>query len=78
MKAWDAARTSENPERSFWTLVAHEEMLSDQFQRENIKYVPHFFAAAIVGENPRVFGVDMLPISSYALQSGNASAAEER
>lgn len=78
MKAWDAARTSENPERSFWTLVAHEEMLSDQFQRENIKYVPHFFGAAIVGENPRVFGVDMLPISSYALQSGNASAAEGR
>ena len=78
MKALDAARTSQNPERSFWTMVAHEEMLSDQFQRENIKYVPHFFAAAIVGENPRVFGVDMLPISSYALQSGNASAAEDR
>ena len=68
MKALNAARTSDNPERSFWTMVAHEEMLSDQFQRENIKYVPHFFGAAIVGENPRVFGVDMLPISSYAAQ----------
>lgn len=73
MKALDAARKSANPERSFWTMVANEHMLSDQFQRENIKYVPHFFAAAIVGENPRVFGVDMLPISSYALQSGNAA-----
>ena len=68
MKALNAARTSDNPERSFWTMVAHEEMLSDQFQRENIKYVPHFFGAAIVGENPRVFGVDLLPISSYAEQ----------
>ncbi len=68
MKALNAARTSDNPERSFWTMVAHEEILSDQFQRENIKYVPHFFGAAIVGENPRVFGVDLLPISSYAQQ----------
>jgi hypothetical protein len=78
MKALDAARKSDNPERSFWTMVAHEEMLSDQFQRENIKYVPHFFAAAIVGENPRVFGVDILPISSYALQSANTVTAGER
>ncbi len=68
MKALNAARSSDNPERSFWIMVAHEEILSDQFQRENIKYVPHFFGAAIVGENPRVFGVDLLPISSYAQQ----------
>jgi len=68
MKALNAARSSDNPERSFWIMVAQEEILSDQFQRENIKYVPHFFGAAIVGENPRVFGVDLLPISSYAQQ----------
>jgi pSer/pThr/pTyr-binding forkhead associated (FHA) protein len=75
LKALNAARTSDNPERSFWTMVAHEEILSDQFQRENIKYVPHFFGAAIVGENPRVFGVDLLPISSYAQQrSGDVTA----
>ena len=64
LKALNAARTADNPERSFWTMVVHEEILSDQFQRENIKYVPHFFGAAIVGENPRVFGVDLAPISS--------------
>jgi pSer/pThr/pTyr-binding forkhead associated (FHA) protein len=75
MKALDAARKSDNPERSFWTLVAHEEILSDQFQRENIKYVPHFFGAAIIGENPRVFGVDLLPISSYAQQRPTNLAA---
>lgn len=50
-------------ERSFWSLVASASQLSSQFQRENIKYVPKFFAAAIVGENPRVFGVDMGPLS---------------
>jgi pSer/pThr/pTyr-binding forkhead associated (FHA) protein len=76
LKALNAARTSDNPERSFWTMVAHEEILSDQFQRENIKYVPHFFGAAIVGENPRVFGVDLLPISSYAQQRSGDLAAD--
>jgi len=75
LKALNAARTADDPERSFWTMVAHEEILSDQFQRENIKYVPHFFGAAIVGENPRVFGVDLLPVSSYAQQrSGDVTA----
>ncbi|MGB9178245.1 MAG: FHA domain-containing protein [Pyrinomonadaceae bacterium] len=64
-KALNAARNSSNPERSFWTLVANSEQMSDQFQRENIKYVPKFFGAAIVGENPRVFGVEMGPLSTY-------------
>lgn len=64
-RALDAARNSSNPERSFWTLVANSEQMSDQFQRENIKYVPKFFGAAIVGENPRVFGVEMGPLSTY-------------
>jgi pSer/pThr/pTyr-binding forkhead associated (FHA) protein len=53
-----------NQERSFWTLVANQGKLSSQFQKENIKYVPKFFAAAIVGENPSVFGVKMQPVSS--------------
>ncbi|MEP6901632.1 MAG: transglycosylase SLT domain-containing protein [Actinomycetota bacterium] len=34
-----------------------------QFQEENIKYVPKFFAAAIIGENPKTFGINMLPLS---------------
>jgi membrane-bound lytic murein transglycosylase D len=64
-RALNAAKNSDNPERSFWTMVANADQMSDQFQREAIKYVPHFFGAAIVGENPRVFGVEMAPISSY-------------
>ena len=69
-----AMSKSDDPERSFWTMVAHSQILSDQFQREAIKYVPKFFAAAIVGENPRVFGVDMEPISSYTQQQSNVAA----
>lgn len=64
IRALNAAKNSDNPERSFWTMVANADMMSDQFQREAIKYVPHFFGAAIVGENPRVFGVELGPISS--------------
>ena len=55
--------------RSFWTLIANKNILQGgagkQFNAENIKYVPKFFAAAIVGENPQDFGVTLQPLSSY-------------
>jgi len=57
---------SENKERSFWTLVANSNKLDHYFQGENIKYVPKFFAAAIVGENPWAFGIQMQPLSTYS------------
>lgn len=57
---------SKNKERSFWTLVANSDKLDRFFQNENIKYVPKFFAAAIVGENPWAFALDMNPLSTYA------------
>ncbi len=50
-------------ERGFWSLVEGSSKLDKYFNGENIKYVPKFFAAAIVGENPRAFGVDMDPLS---------------
>ena len=62
-----------NKERSFWTLVANSDKLDRFFQNENIKYVPKFFAAAIVGENPWAFGLEMNPLSTYA---GSTSAGE--
>jgi len=34
-----------------------------QFEEENIKYVPKFFAAAMIGENPQTFGIDLPPLS---------------
>lgn len=52
-------------QRSFWTLVANAENLSKQFNMENIKYVPKFFAAAIIGENPQDFGLNLQPLSTY-------------
>lgn len=58
----------ENPDRSFWTLMANREKLDHYFQKENVNYVPRFFAAAIIGENPRVFGVRMNPLSSYSME----------
>ena len=56
---------SRNKERSFWTLIANSDKLDRFFQNENIKYVPKFFAAAIVGENPWAFGLEMNPLSTY-------------
>lgn len=52
--------------RDFWTLIANGDKLSKQFQAENFKYVPKFFAAAIVGENPQDFGLNLQPISTYS------------
>ncbi len=51
--------------RDFWTLIENGEKLSKQFQAENFKYVPKFFAAAIIGENPQDFGLALQPISTY-------------
>ena len=67
-------RSVSGSERSFWSLIANASHLSPQFQRENINYVPKFFAAAIVGENPRVFGVDMMPLSTYTVSTGSTAA----
>lgn len=52
--------------RDFWTLIEKGDILSKQFQAENFKYVPKFFAAAIIGENPQDFGLNLQPISSYS------------
>ena len=56
--------------RSFWTLAANKNILEGgagkQFNNENIKYVPKFFATAIIGENPQDFGVQLQPLSTYA------------
>jgi hypothetical protein len=51
--------------RDFWTLIAKGEILSSQFQSENFKYVPKFFAAAIIGEYPQDFGLNLQPVSTY-------------
>ncbi len=52
--------------RDFWTLISKGDILSKQFQSENFKYVPKFFAAAIVGEHPQDFGLKLQPLSTYS------------
>ena len=58
-----------NQNRSFWTLAANKNVMEGsagkQFNNENIKYVPKFFATAIIGENPQDFGVNLQPLSTY-------------
>jgi hypothetical protein len=56
---------SKSNERSFWTLLARREELDHWFRNENVKYVPKFFAAAIVGENPAAFGLRIRKLSTY-------------
>jgi hypothetical protein len=62
---------SSNKERSFWTLVTNSNKLDKWFQGENIKYVPKYFAAAVVGETPWAFGLNMKqPLSTCTGTSG--------
>ena len=56
---------SKNKDRDFWILVKNKAMLDHWFQKENINYVPRFFAAAIIGENPWAFGLKMRQLSTY-------------
>lgn len=58
-------------ERNFWTLYAHRNRLDESF-RNGSGYVPSFFAAAIIGENPKAFGLNTPPLSSLAKSPDSA------
>lgn len=59
-------RGTKNYARNFWTMLANSETLDEGFRNETAGYVPSFFAAAIIGENPEVFGLQMPPLSTLA------------
>jgi serine/threonine protein kinase len=59
-------RATQNYERNFWTMLANRDALDEGFRRETARYVPSFFAAAIVGENPVNFGLKTPPLSTLA------------
>jgi serine/threonine protein kinase len=65
-------RETDNYQRNFWTIYANREKLSQNFRKE-AGYVPAFFAAAIVGENPRNFGLSTPPLSTLAVDQGRIS-----
>jgi hypothetical protein len=59
-------RDTNDYQRNFWTLYAHRDQLDESFRNEGAGYVPSFFAAAIVGENPQNFGLTLPPLSTLA------------
>ncbi len=69
---------SANKERSFWTLVTNSNKLDKWFQGENIKYVPKYFAAAVVGETPWAFGLSMKQPLSTCTGADTASAQAQQ
>jgi len=56
---------NQNKGCSICALTAARDKLDATFQSENVYYVPRFFAAAIIGENPNAFALQMQPLSSY-------------
>jgi serine/threonine protein kinase len=59
-------RNAGDYQRNFWTLFAHRDELGENFREEGAAYVPNFFAAAIIGENPQTFALSLPPLSSLA------------
>lgn len=59
-------RGTENYARNFWTLLAHRNELDEGFRNETAGYIPSFIAAAIIGENPEVFGLEGPALSTLA------------
>ncbi|HWN08986.1 MAG TPA: transglycosylase SLT domain-containing protein [Pyrinomonadaceae bacterium] len=54
----------QNRKCSICALNADRGKLDDTFRNESVYYVPLFFAAAIIGENPQVFGLGSQPLSA--------------
>ena len=57
-----------NNQCSICALTSGRDRLDATFQTENVAYVPRFFAAAIIGENPQAFGLQLQPLSSYEIK----------
>ena len=53
-----------NKQCSICALTTDRNKLDASFQNESVYYVPRFFAAAIIGENPQAFGLQMKALSS--------------
>ncbi len=61
-------RETKNYQRNFWTIYANRNKLDERFRNE-AGYVPSFFAAAIIGENPKNFGLSTPALSTLAKDS---------
>lgn len=56
---------NENKRCSICALAADRSKRDETFKPESVFYVAQFFAAAIIGENPQSFGLQMQPLSSH-------------
>ena len=56
---------NENKRCSICALTADRSKRDETFKAEAVFYVAQFFAAAIVGENPQSFGLQLQPLSSH-------------
>ncbi len=54
-------------------LTENPQRFDRQFQTEAVKYIPKFLAAAIVGENPGVFGLNTEPLSTLVANNTRLS-----
>jgi membrane-bound lytic murein transglycosylase D len=55
----------QNKQCSVCALNADRSKLDETYRFESVYYVPRFFAAAIIGENPQAFGVQSSPLSTF-------------
>jgi hypothetical protein len=55
----------QNKRCSICALTSDRTKVDETLTPESTFYVPLFFAAAIIGENPQAFGLQMAPLSSY-------------
>lgn len=55
----------QNKRCSICALTADRSKLDETFRNESVFYVTRFFAAAIIGENPQAFGIQMQPLSLH-------------
>ncbi len=51
-------------ERSFWTVFRHRDDLQPEMAEGAKRYVPRFFAAAIIGETPEAFELSTPPLTT--------------
>lgn len=51
---------------NFWTLLESNDRQARPLMPESQSYVPRFFAAAVMGEYPHHFGLEVQPLSTYS------------
>jgi hypothetical protein len=61
-------RSSGITERSFWAVFRHQSDLRPAMSKEANRYVPRFFAAAIIGETPETFELSTPPLTTLRVK----------